>query len=84
MLAQALLINASPRLSDLTDEAFAPLREHPAAADATHTATLFTLQKAAAHLGYCQRPVRPGGNHMPVIEGTDPAWAQWVERWHAT
>ena len=84
VLAQALLINRSPRLADLTDEAFARLREHPAATGRTHTTTLFALQKVAAHLGYCQPPVRPGGNHMPVIEGADPAWAQWVERWHAT
>jgi integrase len=84
VLAQALIINRSPRLSDLTDEAFTRLREHPAAAGRTHTTTLFALQKVAAHLGYCQPPARPGGSHMPVIEGADPAWAQWVERWHAT
>lgn len=84
MLAQALLINRSPRLADLTDEAFARLREHPAAAGRTHTTTLFALQKVAAHHGYCQPPVRPGRSHMPVIEGADPAWIQWVERWYAT
>lgn len=37
-----------------------------------------------ASLGYCDPPVRPGCNHAPGIEGTDPAWAGWVERWHAT
>jgi integrase len=84
VLAQALLINGSPRLSGLTTEAFARLHGHPAAAERKHTAALFALQKVAADLGYCDPPVRPGGNHMPVIEGTDPAWAQWVERWHAT
>ncbi len=84
VLAQALLINGSPRLSGLTTEAFARLHEHPAAAERKHTAGLFALQKVAADLGYCDPPVRPGGNHMPVIEGTDPAWAQWAGRWHAT
>jgi hypothetical protein len=84
VLAQALLINSSPRLQDLSTEAFGRLRGHPAAAGRRHQTTLFALQKAAAHLGYCQPPVRPGRNQMPVIEGADPAWAQWVERWHAT
>ena len=84
VLAQALLINGSPRLADLTDEAFARLSGHPAAAARTHQAALYALQKVAADLGFCQAPVRPGGNHMPVIEGADAAWAGWVERWHAT
>ena len=84
VLAQALLINSSPRLQDLSTEAFGRLRGHPAAAGRQHQTTLFALQKAVAHLGYCQPPVRPGRNQMPVIEGADPAWAQWVERWHAT
>jgi hypothetical protein len=84
VLAQALLINGSPRLSALTTEAFARLHEHPAAAERKHTAALFALQKAVADLGYCAPPVRPGGNHMPVIGGTSAAWAQWAERWHAT
>jgi integrase len=37
-----------------------------------------------ASLGYCDPPVRTGYNHAPGIEGTDPAWAGWAERWHAT
>ncbi len=84
VLAQALLINGSPRLQDLTTEAFARLHAHPAAAGRQHQSALFALQKAVADLGHCQPPVRPGGNHMPVIEGADAAWAGWVERWHAT
>ena len=35
-------------------------------------------------LGYCDPPVRTGYNHAPDIEGADPAWAAWIERWHAT
>jgi integrase len=84
VLAQALLINGSPRLQDLTTEAFTQVRDHPAAAGRPHQAALFALQKVSAHLGYCEAPVRPGRSHMPVIEGTDATWAQWVERWHAT
>jgi integrase len=84
VLAQALLINRSPRLADLTTGAFALLHAHPAAGGRQHQATLFALQKAAASLGYCDPPVRPGYNHAPGIEGTSPEWAGWVERWHAT
>ena len=84
VLAQALLINRSPRLADLTTGAFALLHAHPAADGRQHQATLFALQKAAASLGYCDPPVRPGYNHAPGIEGTSPEWAGWVERWHAT
>jgi integrase len=84
VLAQALLINGSPRLADLTTEAFGRLREHPAGAARNHQSTLFALQKVAADLGYCEAPVRPGRNPAPVIQGTSAAWAEWIERWHAT
>ena len=82
--AQALLINRSPRLADLTTGAFARLHAHPAASGRQHQATLYALQRVVASLGYCDPPVRTGYNHAPGIEGTDPAWAGWVERWHAT
>ena len=84
VLGQALLINSSPRLADLTTGAFTRLHAHPAASARQHRATLYALQRAVASLGYCDPPVRPGHNHAPGIEGTDPAWAGWVERWHAT
>jgi hypothetical protein len=84
VLAQALLITRSPRLADLTTGAFARLHAHPAAGGRQHQATLYALQKAAASLGYCDAPVRSGRMHIPVIEGTSPEWAGWVERWHVT
>jgi len=84
VLAQALLLNRSPRLQDLGTEAFGRLRAHPAAAGRQYQTTLFALQKAVAGLGYCQPPVRTGRKHMPEIEGTAPSWSEWVERWHAT
>ena len=84
VLGQALLINRSPCLADLTTGAFTRLHAHPAAAGRQHQATLYALQHVVASLGYCDPPVRPGYNHAPGIEGTDPAWAGWVERWHAT
>ena len=84
LLGQALLINGSPRLADLTTGAFTRLHAHPAASAHQHQTTLYALQRAVASLGYCDPPVRTGYNHAPGIEGTDPAWAGWVERWHAT
>ena len=72
VLAQALLINRSPRLADLTTGAFALLHAHPAACGRQHQATLYALQRAVAALGYCDPPVRPGRNHIPVIDGTSP------------
>jgi len=83
VLGQALLINRSPRLQDLTTAAFARLHAHPATSG-HHRPVLYALQRAAADLGHCDAPVRPGYNHAPVIEGADPAWTGWVERWHAT
>jgi integrase len=84
VLAQALLINRSPRLADLTTGAFGRLHAHPAASGRQHQATLHALQRVVALLVYCGPPVHTCYNHAPGIEGTDPAWAGWVERWHAT
>ena len=66
MLTQALLINRSPRLEDLTTEAFARLREHPQQ-QRRHAEMLYALQKVAADLGYCDPP-SARRNHAPAIE----------------
>jgi integrase len=83
VFSQALLINGSPRLQDLSSEAFARLRAHPATSE-HHGTMLFALQRAVAALGHCDPPVRTGRNAMTVIEGADAAWIAWVERWYAT
>ncbi|MDW6064261.1 hypothetical protein SAZ11_47930 [Streptomyces sp. FXJ1.4098] len=62
VLAQALLINRSPRLEDLTTEAFARLQSHPATST-RYSSGFYALQKIVAELGHCQAPVRPGFNH---------------------
>jgi integrase len=81
--SQALLINRSPRLEDLTSEAFAALRVHPASTG-RYGEMLYPLQRAAASLGHCDPPVRTGQNNAPGIDGTSTEWAAWVERWQAT
>jgi integrase len=82
-ISQALLINRSPRLEDFTTEGFARLRAHPATAE-YQSPLFYALQRAVAALGYSDPPVRTGYNAAPVIEGTDPTWAEWVERWRET
>ena len=68
VFSQAMLINRSPLLNDLDNEAFARLREQPAT-NAHQGAFLFALQRAPAALGSCDRPVRIGHERMQVIEG---------------
>jgi integrase len=82
--SQFLLINRSPHLADLTTTAFERLREHPSLLTTHHRQTLFGLQRAAAAAGHCDPPIRFGSYHMEDLDGVDPAWARWVERWHAT
>lgn len=79
----ALLLNHSPRLEDLTTTAFDTMRAHPAT-DGHQGSMLYALQRAVSELGHCDPPVRTGYNHAPDIEGADRAWAEWIERWHAT
>ena len=83
VLSQALLLNRSPSLEDLSTEAFTQIRAHPATSG-YQLPILYALQRAVAALGHCEAPVRAGYNAAPVIEGADPAWTAWVERWHAT
>jgi len=83
IFSQALLVNRSPLLEDLTSEAFAALAAHPANTG-RYREMICALQRACASLGYCDPPVRTGRNNAPGIDGTSPQWAAWVERWHAT
>ena len=78
-----MLINRSPRLADLDNDAFTRLRDHPAT-NQHHGQLLFALQRVVASLGHCDPPVRLGRNHIPAIEGAAAAWIGWVERWCAT
>jgi integrase len=83
IFSQAMLINHSPRLEDLTTEAFMVLHAHPANTG-RYQEMIYALQRVCASLGYCDPPVRPGRNNAPGIDGTSPHWAVWIERWHAT
>lgn len=79
----ALLLNRSPRLEDLTTEAFEQLLTHPALAR-WQIGTLHGIQRAVAALGHCAPPSMAKHGSMPMIEGTHQQWADWIERWYAT
>lgn len=82
VFSQALLLNGSPRLEELTTTAFDVVRTHPAT-DGHQGSMLHALQCAVAGLGHCDPPVRTGYGFREIA-GADPAWAEWVERWYAT
>ncbi len=83
VLCEALLRVRSPDLAALTARALAALRADPTLAPAQRS-TLHGIQRALAALGLVAPPPRATGGVPPAIEGVDPAWADWVERWHAT
>ena len=83
IIGQALLINRSPRLEDLTTGTFTVLASHPATTG-HYSEMLPTLQRVVASLGCCDPPARTAGGSLPAIEGTSPAWAGYVEHWYAT
>jgi integrase len=83
VLAQALLINRSPRLEDLTTEAFARLQAHPATGT-RYASGFYALQKVMADLGHCRAPVRPGFNHAPGLAGVPELWSTYLQRWYDT
>ncbi|WP_225446702.1 site-specific integrase [Streptacidiphilus sp. PB12-B1b] len=83
VLAQALLINRSPRLEDLTTEVFARLQAHPATGT-RYASGFFALQKILADLGHCHAPVRPGFNHAPTLAGVPEPWSGYLQRWYDT
>ncbi|WP_405878383.1 hypothetical protein OG762_06785 [Streptomyces sp. NBC_01136] len=72
VLAQALLINRSPRIEDLTTEVFARLHAHPATST-RYSARFFALQKITADLGHCQTPAVP-------VSITPRAWLGFPNR----
>ncbi|MFC0438026.1 hypothetical protein [Kutzneria buriramensis] len=83
VVCQALLLNRSPLLEDLTTDVFDQLRLG-AGMRQWHVGTLFGIQRAVAALGFCDQPSFSVHGSMPAIEGTSGTWAEWVERWYAT
>ena len=86
VVCQALLLNRSPRLEDLSTEAVrADPRAHAGLPPAHGRTRCMRMQRAVAALGFCDPPVRSGVDRRtadrPARTRPGPAW---VERWHAT
>lgn len=84
MVCTLLLLNRSPRLSDMS-VVLEGLRSHPAIQRHFHGRHLHGVHRALAALGHTAPPPTPKYGNGPVpITGTAAGWAQMVERWHAT
>jgi integrase len=84
VLIQAMLINRSPLLEDMTSEALARIRADPATTPHHSRGFFHGLHKAICALGHAGPPPKPVHGVMPEIEGVPEAWAQLIERWFAT
>lgn len=80
ILCEALLLNGSPRLTDLSAPFLDALRT---TATVESHAGLFQVQRALAALGLLPAPT-PAAPPPQRAAGVDPAWADWVQRWAAT
>jgi len=80
VVCEALLLNGSPRLTDLSVPFLDALRR---GVPAGTRSALFQLQRALAALGLLAPPLRAGSPPRPD-PGVDPTWATWVARWAAT
>jgi integrase len=82
IVSEALLANASPRLSDLTPAVLDALRAAPDLTVGDHS-LLHQLQRGLAALGLAASPGVTGGI-APPVEGVSAIWQEWVTRWEAT
>ncbi|HEX2679977.1 MAG TPA: site-specific integrase, partial [Candidatus Dormibacteraeota bacterium] len=80
ILCEILLINRSPRLSDLTPAMLHALRR---TANRETRTRLFQLQRALAALGLMPAPESPVVPRH-AVQGVAVAWIGWVDRWEAT
>ncbi len=83
LICTLLLLNRSPRLSDLTTPALEEFRTHRAIHHLMRS-PIYAIHRAVAALGYVDPPNRlPAGPEI-LVEGVSALWQQWVERWTAT
>ena len=82
LFCHAMLLNRSPRLADLTAEAFTGTAHEHAGYPYSLREIVYALHRALAALGYCDPPDRPGGRLCAPARGHRPAWADWVVRWY--
>ena len=80
VLADAMLLNGSPRLKDLTPDVLEALRRVPGRRHPN--AGVHLLHRVLHALDIVPAPAPPQ-TRWPVT-GPDPLWTQWVERWSRT
>jgi integrase len=80
VLCEVLLVNRSPRLSDLSPAVLDRLRTTAHQEKHTH---LFQLQRALAALGFMNAPDAPVVPR-PNVQGVGATWLAWAHRWEST
>ncbi len=83
-VCQLLLVNRSPFLHDLTGEFLLEVRARGLAGTRLD-GTVHGIHRALAELGYVTPPPAPAFMPGPApLGGVPAAWAEMIERWHAT
>jgi len=80
VLCEILLVNRSPRLTDLSPAVLEGLRT---TANRETCTRLFQLQRALAALGLMDVPDAPV-MPRPAVQGVAATWIAWTHRWEAT
>jgi integrase len=83
LVSALLLHNRSPHLADLTASVIEHFRRDDVACPQKGSA-LYGIHRAIAALGFVDPPVRATGARPQPIEGVDPVWLDWVDRWTVT
>jgi integrase len=78
-----LLLNGSPYLHELTGERLESLQRILAATKPSR-ARFYGIHRALARLGYVAPPASYIEVTVQSVEGVDPQWLEWVERWVKT
>ena len=83
LVCHALLLNRSPLLADLSEDALQGLRENLSIPYSLRQ-NVHSLHRALAALGHVRSPRPPARLALAPAQGVDPVWADWVQRWHDT
>jgi integrase len=83
LVCSLLMLNRSPHLADMTTEKIEYFRRSDAI-PSLFRSKLYGVHRALAALGFVETPASYIEPHKPVIEGVNPEWLRWVERWTAT
>ena len=80
---QVFLLNRSPHVEDLGTGLFDRIRSEQLL-PGLRLNTLHAMQRAVAHLGFCDPPAPRSGPRPDRASGGPAEWAQWADRWHST